>query len=121
MPLCTALYLAVASAGPACDRPFVRSSISHDATEADERNEHGRMRHFMTPRLPPMATRLALAASARATAASGELPAASRWRCTWALGRDCHIGKVGRGLGEAEGQARVVVSMQNDRWRVWPE
>ena len=35
--------------------------------------------------------------------------------------RDSHIGTLDRGLDEAEGRGWVVVSMQNDWRRVWPE
>jgi phosphoglycolate phosphatase-like HAD superfamily hydrolase len=39
----------------------------------------------------------------------------------WAYDRDSHIGRLDRGLDEADQQGWVIVSMQNDWQRVWPE
>lgn len=39
----------------------------------------------------------------------------------WAYDRDSHIGRLERGLDEAEARGWVVVSMQNDWRKVWPE
>ena len=39
----------------------------------------------------------------------------------WAYDRASHIGRLERGLDEAEGRGWVVVSMRNDWLKVWPE
>ena len=39
----------------------------------------------------------------------------------WAYDRDSHIGRLDRGLDEAEARGWVVVSMRDDWRRVWPE
>lgn len=44
----------------------------------------------------------------------------TRVRFTWACDRDRRLPTLDHGFDEAEGHARVLESMQNDCWRLWP-